>query len=117
MVQVPFHKRTAQVIFEFAIVLALVALALAMMNLYLRRGIQAGYKIAADELGLQQDSVELDPEKGTVGESYMRTDLNSTRTIAHGLGGRHALTLKETSEIVYGVNTYWGDFTTEEPED
>ena len=116
MVKINTNK-VAQVIFEFAIVLALVALALAMMQIYLKRGIQAGIKIAADELGLQEDEVELDPEKGTVSESFARTDTTSSRSIAHGLGGQHALTLIETSEILYGTNIYWGDFTTEAPEE
>lgn len=116
MVRININK-IAQVIFEFAIVLALVALALVMMQLYLKRGIQAGIKIAADELGLQQDSVELDAESGEVSESFMRVDTGSTRSIAQALGGQHTLTLIETSEILYGVNTFWSDFTTEEPED
>lgn len=103
-----FRYSHGQVIFEFAIILAIVAVALAMMQLYLRRGIQAGIKIAADELGKQEGSVELDMEKSSVSESLTRMDSESTRTITHGLGGAHALTMIETSEIIYGFNTYIG---------
>ncbi len=103
-----FRHKYGQVVFEFAIILAIVAVALAMMQLYLRRGIQAGIKIAADELGQQSGSVELDMEAGTVSESLTRMDSESSRTIAHGLGGAHALTMIETSEIIYGFNTYMG---------
>ena len=103
-----FRHKHGQVVFEFAIILAIVATALAMMQLYLRRGVQAGIKIAADELGKQEDSVEHDMEKGTVSEALTRMDSKSSRTIAHGLGGAHALTMIETSEIIYGFNTYMG---------
>ena len=97
-----------QVVFEFAIVIAVVVLALVMMQLYLRRGIQAGLRIAADEIAPQSGSVELDMETGTVSESLTRMDSESSRDITHGLGGAHTLTMIETSEIIYGFNTYFG---------
>lgn len=48
-------SKRAQVVLEYAIILGIVALALGMMQVYVRRGIQAGIKIAADEIGRQED--------------------------------------------------------------
>lgn len=58
-----------QITFEYAIIIGLIAAALTMMQVYLRRGIQAGIKIAADEIGLQEDFENLDIKKGYLDNS------------------------------------------------
>jgi len=108
------HNR-AQVIFEYAIILALVALALGMMRVYLKRGIQAGIKIAADEIGAKGDYRELLPATTTIEESQKRAKTYDWRQTIKGLGGRQTLSVIETSEILYGESIYWSDF--EEDED
>lgn len=59
----------AQTILEYVLILGIVAGALGAMQLYFRRGIQAAIKATADEIGLQQDAQEIDPQKGTRAES------------------------------------------------
>lgn len=58
-----------QITFEYAIIIGLVAIALTVMQVYLRRGIQAGIKIATDEIGLQEDYQELEIRKGFLDHS------------------------------------------------
>ncbi|MFH1245415.1 MAG: hypothetical protein V1662_02930 [Candidatus Omnitrophota bacterium] len=58
-----------QVTFEYVIIIGLVAVALTMMQVYLRRGVQAGIKMATDEIGMQEDYVELEIRKGFLDHS------------------------------------------------
>ena len=104
----PFNRK-GQAVFEYAIIIGIVVLALGMMQVYVRRGVQAGIKIAADELGEQEDSVELDPIKGTTQSSLMRTTASSTRRLQHGKGGSSTATWDESSEAS-GLNEYWNDW-------
>lgn len=68
----------AQSISEYVIVFGLVTLVLTGMRMYMKRGIQAGIKIAADELGLQQEGKnEIDPEKGIKMEANITTVSNA----------------------------------------
>ena len=108
------HNR-AQVIFEYAIILTLVALALGMMRVYLKRGIQAGIKIAADEIGAKGEYRELPLATTTIEESQKRVKAYNRRQTIKELGGRQTLSVIETSEILYGSSIYWSDF--EEDED
>lgn len=62
-------KCKAQSITEYVILIALITAALSGMTLYMRRGIQAGIKVVADELGSQQD----DPQKGTKSDSLIHS--------------------------------------------
>lgn len=62
----------AQSIMEYAIIMGLVVAALTTMQVYIKRGIQAGIKVAADEIGRQQDAEEIDPLKGTKMDSIIR---------------------------------------------
>lgn len=98
-----------QAIFEYAVILAIVALALGMMQVYLRRGIQAGIKIAADELGQQEGSVELDPTKGTTQTSLMSNRSSATRQIQYGQSGSRAVSAQESSQAS-GETEYWGNW-------
>lgn len=56
----------AQATFEYAIILAIVAGALTAMQVYFKRGIQAGIKICSDELGGQRKGLgeKIDLESG-----------------------------------------------------
>lgn len=49
---------------EYAIIIGLVVAGLTTMQVYIKRGIQAGIRVAADELGSQEDA-EIDPQEGT----------------------------------------------------
>ncbi len=106
-------EKKAQVVFEYAIVLALVALALSMMQLYIRRGIQVGVKIATDEIGRQEDVGTHDP-MAAMEEKVAQARSTTSSTIQAQLGGRHTLSLIETSEMIYAQNVYWGEFTPED---
>ena len=96
MPRATFHNR-AQVIFEYALILALVGLALGMMRVYLKRGIQAGIKIAADEIGAQGDYRELLPATSTIETSLKDSKTYDWRQTVKGLGGRQTLSVIETS--------------------
>jgi len=80
--------RKAQSILEYAIVLVLVALALAGMAMYFRRGIQSVVKIAADEAGNQKDAEEIDPLKGIKTSSAVsrQSELTQRKRIEKGGG-------------------------------
>jgi len=52
---------------EYGLVLAVVVAVFIIMQFYLKRGIQAGLKISADQLGNQEESYSYtDPTKGAV---------------------------------------------------
>jgi Flp pilus assembly pilin Flp len=57
-------KRKGQGIIEYAIILGLIVAALSAMRVYIKRGIQAGIKVAADQLGSQENAEETDLKKG-----------------------------------------------------
>lgn|SRR3989338_363044 len=60
-------KISGQSIVEYGILIGLVSAALISMNTYMKRGLQAGIKIAADSLGNQTDGlVERDYKKASV---------------------------------------------------
>lgn len=102
------HNR-GQSILEYGVILGIVALALGMMQVYLRRGIQAGIKVAADEIGLQKDSEEFDPTKGTIQDSLVRSTSSATRQIQHGPGGSRTVNVQERSESS-GQSEYWSNW-------
>lgn len=96
-----------QITFEYAIIIGLIAVGLTMMQVYLRRGIQAGIKIAADEIGLQEDFEELDIKKGYLDSSTVAQatadDINTenpriiptVQTIEYQADGVQTTTLNE----------------------
>ena len=53
------RERSGQVTFEYAIIIGIVITALTLMQVYIRRGIQAGIQVAADEIGLQEESSDV----------------------------------------------------------
>lgn len=97
-----------QSILEYAIILGLVAAALTTMQVYLKRGIQAGIKVAADELGRQQDAVEIDPEKGTQTDSWINTQAASTTRSRLFERGRQTINLDKTT-----TSSGWTEYISE----
>jgi Flp pilus assembly pilin Flp len=54
----------AQSVLEYAVILALVAVALTIMQLYFKRGVQSAIKFAADQVGTQEDGESIDTSNG-----------------------------------------------------
>ncbi len=76
------NKTKAQATFEYAIILAIVVTALTGMQVYFKRGIQAGIKICGDELGGQREGLVAEGvEHGIVSQpSIQHTFTNSVQT-------------------------------------
>lgn len=66
------RNKKAQSILEYAVLLGLAGIALSSMQVYFKRGIQSVIKVAADEVGKQEDSEDFDPIKGTKADSIVR---------------------------------------------
>ena len=84
-------KAEAQSILEYTVVIAVVIAALSGMQLFFKRGIQASLKLAADQIGTQQDSAEVDIVRGGIitsseSTSTMQTISSSTQQLRQ-LGG------------------------------
>mgnify|MGYP001588876000 CR=1 FL=1 len=105
-------KVKAQVILEYIVVLSIVALALAAMQLYLRRGIQAAIKVAADEVGEQGEAQEIDPEKGTKTSSNIHQFTHGSGAQAKAAQrtrvsqGGSVRTDYDTATTINGTSTY-----------
>lgn len=76
-------KSKAQSMLEYAVLVGIIALALAGMSLYFRRGIQAAIKVAADEIGNQSEAEETDPNKGTKTASLIQTLVSGSQGTAN----------------------------------
>lgn len=98
-----------QSIIEYTTIIGLVVIALSAMQVYIKRGIQAGIKIAADELtadiGGQQAAEETDPDKGRKTTSKIDTQTQSTQRIRLFQGGSQQIDIDKTSSS-YGESTY-----------
>ncbi|MBN2097053.1 MAG: hypothetical protein JW714_01090 [Candidatus Omnitrophica bacterium] len=109
-----FNKK-GQSVFEYAIILGVVGVALMAMQVYLRRGIQSGIRIAADELG-EQDVFFRDrevsvteegaiPKLGFLGSASSSNVVSSTDSTtnlrlgndAQTQGGNYELEVTQTS--------------------
>lgn len=79
---------------EYAVIIGIVITALAIMQVYMKRGIQAATKAAADELSLQSITERIDLKKGgyLIG-SNAHTETDGSRLFYFGVGGD---TLKDT---------------------
>ncbi len=86
-------RNKGQSIMEYAIVLGVVAIALASMSLYFRRGIQSVVKAAADEAGNQTDAEDINPVTGTSVFSSIRRNAQSTARQQTEAGGTQATTI------------------------
>jgi hypothetical protein len=95
-------KRTkAQSIIEYSIVLGLVAGLFIVMQFYLKRGIQAGIKITADQLGTQDDGYSFsDPKEGSVdtGTTETRTPQPSLKKKTVSAGGEQVVYTQQATE-------------------
>lgn len=96
---------TAQSVIEYAILIGIVASALMAMQVYIKRGVQAGIKVSADELLGEQSVLDRDYKKPrservllseienlqnsqnivTITPDSYRTDINETSTVKSGL--------------------------------
>lgn len=77
-------KSPAQSITEYTILLGIVAAAIMSMNVYLKRGVQAGIKLSVDQFSNQKDGMVSEDFKKTQAEkvifSNSLTHQNSTMT-------------------------------------
>jgi len=90
----------AQATFEYAIILAIVAAALTAMQVYFKRGIQAGIKICSDELGGQRkgSGEKVDLESGIFpGESRHRSVTESTVRLQIEKGEERTLSIDKST--------------------
>lgn len=103
-------KAKAQSILEYAVVLAAVVTALVGMQLFFKRGIQASLKLAADQIGAQQDSADVDIVRGGVITSSEAASV--TQTVSGGtqrfrqLGGGASSKDIDTTVTATGNATY-----------
>lgn len=85
-----------QSIMEYAIIISIVVIALSAMRVYVQRGIQATIKVAADQLGAQQDA-EDDIEKGTQRNSKINTKTASTQRVRLSEDGSRRTDIDKTT--------------------
>ncbi len=97
-------RSKGQSILEYAVVLGMVALALAAMSLYFRRGIQSVVKSAADEAGNQKDAEDINPVTGTSVFSSIRRNAQTTYRQQTQEGGTQVSTINATG-IVTGTSS------------
>lgn len=101
----------AQSLIDYVIVVGIVAAALIAMRVYMVRGVQAGIKVAADELGSQEGlAFETEYVAASVSEMTSYPDDEISEAVAEGGSLERRLNLKTTSEG-------WSWSQSEEPED
>lgn len=99
-------SKTGQSIFEYALILGIVGLALATMQVYLRRGIQAGIGMVADTVAPQAGSIELDRDKAIAQQSTTRTTFDATYNVNYG--DNYQLGTDENTSVSYPeTNESW----------
>lgn len=102
------RRSKAQSIMEYSIVIGLVFSLFLVMQTYLKRGIQAGIRISAEQLGDQEKGTPIvDPYTGVVEEEMPvgTTEKSSTDRRIASLGGR---TVKQSQETGRTLETsYW----------
>lgn len=79
-----------QSIIEYSIVIALVVGIFTVMQAYLKRGIQAGVRVSAEQLGVQENGLaDTDPREGTVWTQHeeKETEVPTTNTKSIYIGG------------------------------
>lgn len=100
------HKKAGEVVMEYALLIGVAALALAGLRLYFQRGIQSAVRIAADEIGNQDDSVIYDLDKGGLSSSAMRNTTGSRTIIDSRKDGSRGIDLYTESKVLpYEENT------------
>lgn len=83
---------------EYIIVLGVIAFALTVMGLYIRRGIQGVVKIAADEMGDVKQGL-VDRDRNLEWKEKMGSDVKTT------INAVENRTTTETGEIIYDKHT------------
>ena len=78
------YNKKAQTVMEYAVLIGLVTVALTVMGSYIRRGIQGAIKIAADEMGTQEDTTE-----DLITESAMSSSARTTLWVNQDTSGEH----------------------------
>lgn len=72
---------------EYAILIGVIGVSLSIMTLYFRRGIQAAVRVAADEVGRQQDAEDVDVFNGTTTNATFRQMSESNQAVTKFEGG------------------------------
>lgn len=93
----------AQSIAEYVLMGGAIIIAIVAMSTYVRRGINATIKVAADELGAQADSEE-NEEYGTRGSTTSRVITDADDNVATSLGGSRTTNFSTTSDTQEGVS-------------
>ncbi len=84
---------------EYAIIIGLVVAGLTAMQVYIKRGIQATIRVAADELGNQEDA-ETNPQQGTPADSTdseINTQTTGTKRVKLFTGGSREIFVDKTA--------------------
>ena len=96
-----------QSLIEYSFIIGLVVIALSAMQVYIKRGIQAGIKVAADEVGRQQDAEETDPLKGAqTTNSTINTETSNTQRIRLFKSGSQIIDTNKTSANTGTIEYY-----------
>lgn len=75
------HKKAADSLTEYALILGIVSLALVGMNTYIKRGVQGRIKDMADNFISRRQVVETDPTTVSGSYSYTPDDVPTTNTV------------------------------------
>lgn len=89
-------RNKGQSIMEYAIIIGIVVIALSAMQVYVRRGIQATIKVAADQLGPQEYAVS-DQGEQRESKSEIDTETTSTQRVRLLAGGSQRIDINETT--------------------
>lgn len=89
-----------QTILEYAVLIAIVGAVFIGMQTYIKRAIQAGVKIAADQIGSQRQGLkEIDPLKGFKQEASINVVTDDTSNVKTSFGGRRTVIFDEKTEM------------------
>lgn len=97
-------KSGGQSISEYTLIVGIVAVAIIGMQVYMKRGIQAVIRVAADEVGSQEDAME-DVEKGDLQNSTFDTAVVAESRLITSEGGAQAKVFDVTTDSS-GNSTY-----------
>ena len=92
---------SAQSTLEYAVIIAVVAAVLTGMRFYFQRGLQSAIKVAADQIGTQEDGESIDTSDGvkTIEGSaqLMETSTSGTETEQVSLGSSRSRVFSSTT--------------------
>lgn len=85
-----YERRTTnnkgQSLLEYSIVIGIIVVVMFAMNPFLKRGIQGMIRVAADQIGTQQNAEQRFDETGHLDESYVISRTNIDKTTRERLG-------------------------------